>query len=466
MTDHHISRSARKMLRFSPSRLIAEARVGALKDKRVLPPAGDGDDEVRNNRVLTFLAALLMALAPHQIAVAQEEAAEDARNVGVTDRRQPEYDPLGLRFGAFHLNASVELGAEHSNNLFAEESGDEDEDTYFNVRPYVSLASTWSRHSLYVTAGGSFSQYQDFSSENAESANIAAGGRLDIGRSTAVGGDLRVAREIESRTDPDSVLTVEPVEYDVNAVSGYVTHAFNRVRVRLSASETQYDYQDAGAPGSIGFEQDYRDRTDSNLTARVEYAFTPRLSVLAQVASEDREYDVADVSPSSEGTTYLGGVAFEFTNLLRGEFTAGQFERDYTPTAAVPNVGTVKGPAVSGRLHWFATPLTTVSFQASRDAQESSYENPFVNTIYAGRVDHELLRNVILTAGASVATREFEGLDRNDDVLIYDVGARYLMNRRISFSASYVRNETESEGLASYRTFDEDHVRLAMRWAL
>lgn len=428
--------------------------------KRDLLDASTGEN-VRAKWALSISATALLIFAPCN-ALAQE----DARNVAVSERGQPEYDPLGLRFGGFNLNASVEVGAEHSTNLFAEENGQEDEDTYLTVRPEARLTSNWSRHEAHVAAGGAFREYQDFSSENASTGYLSGGGRVDIGRDTAVGAELRAAREVETRTDPDSPITLEPVEYDVRSAYGYVSHQFNRITVQLSAARTELDYHDAGDVNAIGFEQDYRDRTETGVTARAQYAITPRLSVVAQASSEDREYDVADVTPNSDGMTYLVGASFELSNLLRGELTVGQFERDYEATSAVPNVGEVSGTAVAGHVNWFVTPLTTVSFSASRDIQESSFENPYVQTHFGVRVDHELLRNVVLTGGVSMADNSYEGISRDDEFRTYDVGARYLMNRRISFAAAYVRNEATSDGADAYRSYDEDHVRLTVKFSL
>ncbi len=160
------------------------------------------------------------------------------------------------------------------------------------------------------------------------------------------------------------------------------------------------------------------------------------------------------------------GAAFEVSQLLRGEVTVGQFERDYKATPAFPNIGEVSGTALSGRLQWFVTPLTTVTFQATRDMQDSGYESPYLNSAYSARVDHELLRNVILTAGVRTATLDFEEIDRDDETLTFDVGARYLMNRRVSFEGAYIRNEVDSSGVNAYRTFDENRLRFGVRIAL
>jgi len=450
-----ISRTKRKPLNsahaVAMSALITRAPAKADASQRA---NGEGGD-VRFNRTFTFVASLLLA-APH-VAYAQ-----DARNVGVAERARPEYDPLGMRFGGFQLNAAVNLDVGYSDNLFGEASGSEDDDVFITVRPEARVDSTWSRHAAYLTGGAGFRAYDEFSSEEATTGYLGAGGRMDITRDTSVGLDALAAREVESRTDPDSAFTLEPVEYDIRRFGGYVSHVYNRVSLRLSAEQTDYDYKPAG----LGFDQNLRDRTDTAVSLRARYAITPRLSVLGEIASEDREYDIANASPDSEGMTYLVGAAFELSNLLRGEVRVGQFEREYTPTIVAPNVGKVSGAAVSGRVQWFVTPLTTVTVGAGRDVQESGYDRPYVNTSVQARVDHELLRNVILTGGVSSARLNFEGIDRDDESLLFDVGLRYLMNRRLSFTAAYVRYENESEGADAYRSFDENRVRFGVRVAL
>lgn len=416
----------------------------------------DGEDGgVRFNRAFSFIASLL--LVTPNLAFAQE-----ARNVGVAERARPEYDPLGLRFGGFRVNAAVGVGAEYSDNLFADTSGNERDDVFFSIRPEVQVNSTWSRHAAYVNVGGAFRQYDSYSTENTNSGYIGAGGRVDITRDTIAGVDAYAAREVEPRNDPDSAFTLENVEYDVRRLSGYFAHSFSRLTLRVSAGQSTYDFHDAGP----GFDQNLRDRKDTMFGLRGLYEVTPRLSVLGEVISEDREYDIANATPDSEGMTYLVGAAFDISNLLRGEVSVGQFERDYTPTVMAPNVGKVSGTAVSGRVQWFATPLTTVTLSAGRDVQESGYDRPYVNTAFGARADHELLRNVILTGGISTATLEFEGIDREDEVVLFDVGVRYLMNRRVSFDAAYIRNETESDGIDAFRSFDENRLRVGVRFAL
>lgn len=450
MGKHLISRKGRKSLKADVQTPIAAGAEDALAK------AGVEGGGVRFKRTLSIIASILMASPSFAYA-------QDDRMVGVNERARPEYAPLGRQIGGFRLDAAATIGVEYSDNLFAEPAGSEDEDVFFTFRPEAQLASIWSRHYLYVGARGSFREHSDITSENANTGAFSAGGRLDIGRDTAIGLDGLTAREVESRSDPNSVLSLEPIEYDVNSLSAYATHNFVRLSLRAWASHAEYDYHN---PAGVGFDQNLRDHTNTAYGVRAQYALTPRLSLIGQVFADNREYDIAGVTPDSDGLTYTVGAAFEISQLLRGEVNIGQFERDYKPTAVFPNIGEVNGTALSGRLQWFVTPLTTVTFQASRDMQDSGYESPYLNSTYSARVDHELLRNVILTAGVRTATLDFEEIDREDDALAFDLGARYLMNRRVSFEAAYIRNEVDSSGLNAYRTFDENRMRFGVRIAL
>ena len=69
------------------------------------------------------------------------------------------------------------------------------------------------------------------------------------------------------------------------------------------------------------------------------------------------------------------------------------------------------------------TNLATASDVVSTDARVS--------------VDHELLRNLILTARLSRSQDAFEGSSREDDYFRAGIGAKYPCNRHFSLSLAY-----------------------------
>src|SRR5690606_25852974 len=117
------------------------------------------------------------------------------------------------------------------------------------------------------------------------------------------------------------------------------------------------------------------------------------IGLVFQASADERDYDNSPAN-NSEGQTYLAGVTIGFTDLMQGEFTVGQFDRDYE------GFGSTDGLAVAAELEWYITRLTTITLNARRNAEDvigGFTALPYVEQEYGARVDHELLRNLILT---------------------------------------------------------------------
>lgn len=403
-----------------------------------------GDGIVRTGRVLSAFAAALMAMAPlHAAAQAPQE-----ERVGVRDRARPDYDPLGMRLGGFDLNATLDLGVTQTDNLFATETNEVD-DTVFNIAPSARLDSHWSRHALGIRGGANFSNHSDFSDEDAETGYIRGDGRLDVGRFSNITAGVGFAHEVESRTDPDATIAGDPIEYDRTDYVLGASHQFSRFRLSGALGHIDYDYD---AP------QDFRDSDEDNVQARVDMEVTPRIGAFVQARFDDRSYD-SQPALSSDGESYLAGVSLNLTELMRGDIAVGQFQRDYDSGVSVDGV------AVYGNVDWFVTRLTTLRFNASRTAEDNGgvAVSPYVATEYGAAVDHELLRNVIVSAGVQAGRREYEVIDREDDFRTLSLEADYLLNRRVSVYGRAENIDVESDGANRYRTFDATQLTVGVR---
>jgi hypothetical protein len=402
---------------------------------------------VRTGRFLSIFAASLIAMAPLQ-ATAQVTQQDELDRVSVRDRPRPDYDPLGMRVGAFDLNAYVDLSVTQTDNLFGAEVNPVD-DTIFAVSPYATLASRWSRHAMWFSGGATFNDHQDFSNEDAESGFVRAGGRLDIGLNTALTANAGLAHVVEPRTNPDTPNFGDPIEYEQLDYGVGLSHEFSRFRVALDVGHINYDYD---AP------QDFRDSDEDFVTGRIETELTPRIAAFGQVRFDERQYD-AQPALSSEGREGLIGVSIDFTELMRGEIGIGQFEREYDSGASVDGI------AVRGDLEWFVTRLTTINVNASRSAEDSGgiVVSPYVETEYGAGVDHELMRNLIVSAGVQTGRRDYEVIDREDDYTTVSADAEYLINRRFSLRGRVAHVDVESTGVNRYRTFDATETTLGLR---
>lgn len=389
--------------------------------------------------VSLFAASLITFLPMHAMA-----QSTDGGGVSVRDRERPELDPLGVRLGAFTLNATLDLDVTSTDNLFATSTGEVD-DMIYTVSPSARLASDWSRHALALEAGAAFRSHEDFSSEDVDTHYVRGTGRFDIGSDTALHGSARYGHEFTPRYDPES-LAGSPTEYDRTDASLGISHRFARFAIRADAFMTEREYDGAA------FARDYE---ETGIRGRLDVEVSPRITAFIRGVADERDYDNSPAS-NSEGRALLVGAAFN-GDLFRGEVSVGQFEREYE------GFDTIDGLALAGRVEWSLTPLTTVTVDAQRSADDNigvASGLPYVATEYGARVDHELLRNVILTAAVRSGERDYEDAAREDEYMRYEVGADYVLNRRVALRARYTRDDVDSTVPA--RNFEVDAVTVGV----
>lgn len=403
---------------------------------------------MRINPFVSLFAASLVGLMPIHARAQTQQGSDPNRPVSVRDRDRPEYDAPGRRLGTFNLNASLDLAIVSTDNLFAAPDGNPSdvEDIIYTVAPTARLESDWSRHMVAFEAGATFRSHEDFSNEDADDHYVRAQGRFDIGDSTEIRGSARVAQQVTPRTDPDSPFAGAPVEYDRTDAAVGASHRFARFRVSGDAVRSEFDYDGA---------QNFRDNEESSLRGRLDAELSPRLGLTLQASTDERDYKN---SPQfdSEGQAYLVGLTLD-TDLMRGELAVGQFEREYAGVAQ-----TFDGVAVAARVEWYVTPLTTVTFDGRRDADDqigATSGQPYVTQEYGARIDHELRRNVILTGAARMGDRDYETIARQDEYVEWEAGVDYMLNRNAVARFRYEHDEVDSP---AYRDYEANRFTLGL----
>jgi uncharacterized protein (PEP-CTERM system associated) len=180
------------------------------------------------------------------------------------------------------------------------------------------------------------------------------------------------------------------------------------------------------------------------------------------------EYDIAPpgslVDRDSTGYRIEAGFNSDITNLLRGEFIIGYLEQDWDQSNF-----SIDGLAAEAHLEYFPTRLTTISLNASRAVEETGlFAAASGKVVSRGelRVDHELLRNVLLTGAFGASSDEYEGLDRDDDTRFGDVGVTYLLNRRASVGAHYYYYDVQSDGVNRDRDYTINRLMASVTFKL
>ena len=439
----------------------------------------------RKNRLLLSASAIAVALlwsAPAGAAeesdstrigpqVAQNEALpvrnlEPRRGETVRERERPELDPLGIHAGSFFIFPSVTLSESYNDNIFADPNNEES-DLITTVSPGLTVRSDWGRHALRLSAGVDAGFYADNDDENFVDYNLGGVGILDITRATSLRGEAGYQHLHEERDSADDADGIEPTEYDRVDLGVALRHAIGRFSGQIGAEYQDLDFDNVPAGGGVTNINDdrYRDRVRG--TVRIGYEVSPSYEFFVDGFVDRVEYDQNIVglnyNRDSDGYGASAGVSLDLGGVTFGDVYFGYRERDYDE----PSLGDTDGFALGGELTWNVTGLTTVIASASGEIQETTVTDGLVEasgrfvTAFGLRVDHELLRNLILGARINYANQDYEGISREDDVFGGGLNALYMMNRNFQLRAGYSYRERDSD--APGEDFSENLLSLGLR---
>lgn len=371
------------------------------------------------------------------------------RGQTVVDRARPEVDPLGLHLGSFFLYPRVEVDEAYNDNIFATQTA-KTGDFITLLAPSFDLRSNFNQNALNLSAGLTQSLYADHSTFNTTDAFVAGDGRLDVDANHDLHGSLRAER---LHFDPGASPTVpgnatEPLKYtQYTATTGFQQA---RLRVGYSADLTarRQEYEAEPALGGTLISNSQLDNFAYEAALRAYYEFVPNYQGFVRGAYNIRNYDHAfgHGTPilDSQGFRVDVGARVDLTGITFAEGYVGYLEQDYR--AGI--FGSIGGVDVGGRLVWNVTQLTSISMNAERTVQDANtaafgvagagaVSPGFLQSLVGVRVDHELVRNLLLNAHASYINDDFKGVAETDSYYQLGVGAKYLLNRYLYLGPSY-----------------------------
>lgn len=413
-------------------------------------------------RILTCSAiAACIAFSAPQLAQAQDLGSSFKRdkNTSVRERPRPDYEAVGQKAGGFTVYPRVTVDLEHNDNIYAVATG-KTSDEIWRVKPELAVRSDWSRHALGFFAGGNVIRYADNGSEDAEEFTVSANGRVDIERGSNLTGSVQTQRLVEPRTAPTSpVAAGAPVKYDLTSGSATLVKEFNRLRVTGRVDNRDFNYKDvANIAGTGVVDQDFRDRNELSYGAKAEYAVSPDTAIYATATGNKKDYDtnIATQDRSSDGYVIGVGANFDVSEAMRGDVQVGYMKQSYDRAAFQK----ISGFNANANVEWFPTQLTTVGASASRSIQESTAPGSagyIANTVGAS-IDHELMRNVLLSANYSYGKDAYKGVDRDDKRNNFSATATYLVNRRVGLFLTYNYLKQDSSGAQKGASFKDNKL--------
>ena len=359
----------------------------------------------------------------------------------VAQRPRPAYDPAGIRAGGFSVYPSIELGVGSDDNIYRQPQ-DKTQDSIRYVRPRFFGVSRWQNHQVELDAGVDASFHGEAEDENITNWFAGTAGRLDITRDAWVSAGLNVRALHEERGDPNSPRTAaQPIS---RQLSGGRLEAFQRMNRLSFGVEGRYDniaYDDSvdSVTGQRLVQND-RDRSESEVSARLGWdlalGYEAYLRATRFVRRYDRPQGEDRYDRDSDGTEFAIGSTLNLGAVLAGDLFAGFREQAYEQDERLP---TFEGVSYGGALTWNVSPLTTVRGTARRTVDESTLRQAsgYLASAFELAVDHELRRNLLLSASAAITNNEYVGIAREDDIATGVIRGTWLMSRNLHADFGY-----------------------------
>jgi hypothetical protein len=429
----------------------------------------------------------IVAAAPHGIAHAQAldpsttfnsnntqaYSFDRGQNISVRERPRPDYQAAGIHVGGFMIYPKVTASVGYDTNVFAVQHGAVG-DAIFTVTPEVDIASTWSRNALDAYVRASQDVYARYATEDVTEYGAGVSGKYEFG--TAEVGEAQLTGGVDygryalprSAANSGVQLSKNPIQYDYTALNAQLADTFNRLRLSVRADDQIYDYYNGQTPGgALVFEQGLN-HYDATFTAKAEYAVSPDTAVFVIGAYNQRTYQlgppVVPFNSNSSGFNVGAGANFDITHLIRGEVQLGYMDQQYVS----PAFPAIRGLSAKAQLEWFPTQLTTVTATALRGIGDSGiiHSAGFLNTTGALQVDHELLRNVILSANVAGTENQYSGISRTDTIWSAGASADWLLTRWFGTTLAYTFADQHSSGAERGPSFDDNRVTLSLVFQL
>ena len=387
-----------------------------------------------------LLASALLAISPparaqlfNQFLPANIYGEGTEPDVTVTSRIRTGYENPGIHAGTFTIRPLVNESFGYESNVLglARPRGS----TVVQTNASIDAASESSRATVNTALSVADTRYLDLAHQSFTNWNARLGGTYDLGRDTA---SVLVTHDTLSQTqrDLDVPQLDAPLSYAIDTLHLAYRAMFNRLSLTPSVDTSRYSF-DSGFSGNRIYDQSYRNRVVVTPGVLAAYEFATRRSAVVVVRNTTAFFSSGTaVAPKRNfnDVSVLAGVDYDIDGVLRARALVGYESRSFTSNA----YRTIQAPVAELSLIYNPTGLTTITGTVARRIQDSADETTAGVTALSAslRIDHELRRNILLTASGGISQNDYNG-GGSQTLLAGSVGATYLLNRYAAAGLTY-----------------------------
>jgi hypothetical protein len=304
------------------------------------------------------------------------------------------------------------------------------------TQPSVLMGTENSLGSTGLFFSGNDVRYLGESSQNRTDGTAFVGGTINLGRDKLTIGGGYLAQH-EDRTALDALPTDEPVAYSVENLRVSYAAALGRVTATPSIELNRWRFDNTTVFG-VPVRESARNRSTAQAGMTLRYGWMSGRDLLwvNRVVTTHYDSPAAGVpTNNSNAWQTLVGVDYDDDTVWRYRLLGGV---EYRQAAAAAVASQTTGIA-EAEVTWSPTGMTTLRAAASRGVEDAAQTglSSFTYSSVQLTVDHELLRNLLLNASATVRQAKFNQTGGQQIGAGFGTGATWLINRNVRLSLTY-----------------------------
>ena len=346
---------------------------------------------------------------------------DEQPGVTVVSRLHPDYDAPGVRLGVVTLHGSVDEGVGYDDNVTgtSPSHGSASVDSIGNFSAKTVTSDTTVGLSLEAD-DHEFLSLSNQSYTNGIGALVA---QHNFGTDVL----SFSASFFDQKETPRSVgLPALDHPIDTRTEDLLAQYAFTRGRLTIQPGmDLRFYSYDNGTVDNTPFLQSYRNRTQYAPTMTASYEFAAQRKFITVLRDNASVYYGAFPGQTKENFndfSALAGLSYDVDGVVNVRLLGGYEQRIFSSSA----YKAIHAPVVEGALTWTPTELTTVMATVGRYIEDSAADGTegYTETTAVLTVDHELFRNVIVSAN----------IDARSDEYAQSGGTQYLFGASAGFS--------------------------------
>ena len=355
-------------------------------------------------------------------------------DVTVVSRARTGYESVGIHSGTVTIRPLVNESLGYESNVLGLSNARGS--TLLQTNASLDAVSMQSRGSVDAGLSVTDMRYLDLANQSFTNWNARLGGTYTLGRDSA--SIILLHQNLnQTQRDLDVPQLDAPLPFTIDTARLTYQALFNHLTVTPSLEVARYRFN-SGLSGSTIYDQSYRNRVIVTPGVVAAYEFATRRSAVVVVRNTTAFFSTGTTffpKRNFNDTSILAGVDYDLDGLFRIRALVGYESRSFSSN----RYQTIQSPVAEVSLIYIPTGLTTITGTVARKIQDSADETTAAVTTLSAtlKVDHELRRNILLTAGAGVSQNEYNVGGGNQTQYTANVGATYFLNRYAAVGATY-----------------------------